>query len=482
MQVTETVSDGLKRQLKVIVPAGELKQRVESKLEDLRAKVRINGFRPGKVPLAHVRSLYGRSIMVDVLQEAVGESSAKALEERKERPAFQPNIQLPEDQAEVERMVSGASDLEYTMSFEVLPKIELVDLKSITLEKEVAEPSPEDIEGALDRLLKSNVSYEAKEGEAEIGDRLTIDYIGRIDGEIFEGGSGEDAYIILGSGRFIPGFEEGLIGAKAGEKRNVRVTFPEDYQAKHLAGKEAVFEVEVKEVKRPVEAARDDEFAKSLGFESFSKLEEAIRAQLQKELDTASRNRLKKALLDVLNERHSFEMPPTLVNGEFEAVWKNVTARLAQAGSSFEDQGTSEEKAREEYRALAERRVRLGLILAEIGNRNEIRVSEEELRRAVIDRARQFPGQERQVLEFYKKNPDALNDLRASVYEEKVINFALELVKTNEKKVTPAELIALAAQSDERDDRLDAHEAHDHGDDDHHHHDHVHGPDCDHDH
>jgi trigger factor len=420
--------------------------------------------------------------MVDVLQEAVGESSAKALEERKERPAFQPNIQLPEDQAEVERMVSGASDLEYTMSFEVLPKIELVDLKSITLEKEVAEPSPEDIEGALDRLLKSNVSYEAKEGEAEIGDRLTIDYIGRIDGEIFEGGSGEDAYIILGSGRFIPGFEEGLIGAKAGEKRNVRVTFPEDYQAKHLAGKEAVFEVEVKEVKRPVEAARDDEFAKSLGFESFSKLEEAIRAQLQKELDTASRNRLKKALLDVLNERHSFEMPPTLVNGEFEAVWKNVTARLAQAGSSFEDQGTSEEKAREEYRALAERRVRLGLILAEIGNRNEIRVSEEELRRAVIDRARQFPGQERQVLEFYKKNPDALNDLRAPVYEEKVINFALELVKTNEKKVTPAELIALAAQSDERDDRLDAHEAHDHGDDDHHHHDHVHGPDCDHDH
>jgi trigger factor len=484
MQVTETVSEGLKRQLKVIVPAEELKERVETKLVDLRTKVRINGFRPGKVPLAHVRQLYGRSVMAEVLEQAVGETSSKALQERKERPAFQPDIKLPEDQAIVESMISGASDLEYTMSFEVLPKIELADLKSITLEKEVAEPEAQDIENSLERLLKANVAYEAKDGPAERDDRLTIDYKGSIDGEPFEGGAGEDAFIVLGSGRFIPGFEEGLEGSKAGERRDVRVTFPQDYQAKHLAGKEAVFDVSVKEVSRPVEAKRDDAFAQSLGLESYAKLEEAIRTQLQKELDTASRNRLKRALLDALDERHSFEMPPTLVEAEFEGIWKNVTRQMEQSKSSFEAQGTTEEKAREEYRKMAERRVRLGLVLSEIGNENQIRITDEELRRAVIERARQFPGQEREVLEFYKKNAGALNELRAPVYEEKVINFALELVKTTEKKLTPAALIALASEQ-EKDQALfageDDHAGHDHHDHDHEH-GHVHGPDCDHDH
>ncbi len=271
MQVTETVSEGLKRQLKVIVPADELKSRVESKLEDLKSKVKLNGFRPGKVPIAHVRQLYGRSVMAEVLEQTVGESSTKALQDRKERPALQPDIKLPEDQAAVERMIEGAADLEYTMSFEVLPKIELTDLKSITLEKEVAEPEPEDVEKSVKRLLEANVAYEAKEGAAEAGDRLTIDFKGSIDGVAFEGGTGEDAYVVLGSNRFIPGFEDALIGAKGGEKRDIQVTFPDDYQAAHLAGKGADFEVNVKEVAAPTEAKADDEFAKTLGLESLRK-------------------------------------------------------------------------------------------------------------------------------------------------------------------------------------------------------------------
>jgi trigger factor len=477
MQVTETVSEGLKRQLKVIVPAADLKARVESKLEDLQMKVRLNGFRPGKVPLAHVRQLYGKSVMAEVLEQAVGETSSKALQDRQERPAVRPDIKLPEDKETVERMIEGASDLEYTMSFEVLPKIDLADLQTITLEKEAAEPEEDDVKKALDRLMKANVSYEVKDGAAEEADRLTIDYKGSVDGEPFEGGTGEDAFVIIGSKRFIPGFEEGLEGAKSGEQREVRVTFPEDYQAKHLAGKDAVFDVTVKEVAKPVATKADDEFAKSLGMESFAKLEDAIRSQLQKELDTISRNKLKKALLDALDERHSFEMPPSLVDSEFEAVWRNITRQLEQSKGSFEAQGTTEEKAREEYRKLAERRVRLGLILAEIGNANKIQVGDDELRRAVIDRARQFPGQEKQVVEFYRKNPQAMNELRAPVYEDKVINFALELVKADEKKVTPAQLMEFAAEQEREQALLEG------GDEGHeHHHEGGCGPECDHDH
>ncbi len=414
--------------------------------------------------------------MAEVLEQTVGETSTKALQDRQERPAFQPDIKLPEDKEAVERMFEGG-DLEYTMSFEILPKIELADLASITLEKSVAEPQEDDVKKALERLLKANVSFEPKDGGAEEGDRLTIDYKGSVDGEPFEGGAGEDAFVIIGSKRFIPGFEEGVAGAKTGENREVRVTFPEDYQAKELAGKDAVFDVAVKEVARAVEPKPDDEFAKSLGMETFARLEEAVRDQLQKELDTISRNKLKKALLDALDEKHAFDMPPSLVEGEFEAVWRNVTRQLEQSKKTFEEQGTTEEKAKEEYRTLAERRVRLGLILAEIGNINEIRVGDEEIRRAIIERARQFPGQEREVVEYYRKNPQAMNELRAPVYEDKVMNFALELVKTDDKKVTPAQLMEFAAEEQREQALLDGDDGHEH-----HHHDDECGPGCDHDH
>ena len=340
-------------------------------------------------------------------------------------------------------------------------------------------------------MLEANVAYEKKEGEAEKSDRLTIDFAGKIDGEPFEGGASEDAFVVLGSNQFIPGFEDGLYAAKAEEHREIRVTFPEDYQAAHLAGKDAVFDVTVKEVAAPVEAKADDEFAKTLGLESLAKLEDAIRGQLQKELDGASRNKLKKALLDALDERHSFEMPPSLIESEFQSIWQNVTRQLERSESSFEKEGTTEEKAREDYRKMAERRVRLGLVLSEIGNVNEIRITDDELRRAMIERARQFTGQERQVLEYYRKNPSALNELRAPVYEEKVISFALELVKLNDKKVSAEELLASAAEQERENGLLNeddgGHAHHDHGHDhEHGHHHHEHGddcgPDCGHDH
>ncbi len=480
MQITETVSDGLKRELKVIVPAAELKSRAATKLEDIQGKVKLNGFRPGKVPMERVRQLYGRSVMAEILEQAVGETSQKALEERKERPAFQPDIKLPEDQAAVERIIDGMSDLEYTMSFEVLPRIALADLTSITLEKEVATPAADDIDKALKRLMDANVSYELKSEPAATGDKLTIDFKGSIDGVPFEGGAGEDAAIVLGSNQFIPGFEAGLEGAVADEDRQVTVTFPADYQAEALAGKEAVFEVRIKDVSAPVAAKADDDFAKTLGLESFEKLNDAIRGQLQKELDNASRAKLKKQLLDALDENHSFDIPASLVDAEFEGIWRNYTKQMEQARSSFEAEGTTEDKSRDEYRKTAERRVRLGLVLSEIGTENQIKITDDELRRAMIDRAKQFPGQERLVLEFYKKNPNAINELRAPVYEEKVINFALERVKLEEKSVTSQELLAFAEQQ-ERDEAIfedkaegiDNHE-HDHG--------HVHGPDCNHDH
>ncbi|MDX2265589.1 MAG: trigger factor [Hyphomicrobiales bacterium] len=458
MQIIETNSDGLKRELKVVIGAGELASRMEAKLGEIQGKAHLKGFRPGKAPLSHIRKAYGRSVMAEVVQQAVNETTEEALMGRDVKPAFQPVFKLPEDQAVVERVMAGSADLEYVMSFEVLPKIDLADLKSIALEKLVAEPSDEDIAKSLDQLRDANTGYEAKDGPAETGDRVTIDFKGSIDGEPFEGGAAEDAPVILGRGRFIPGFEDGLMGAKAGDAKTISVTFPEDYGAAHLAGKPAEFEVTVKEVARPVTPEATDEFAKSLGLESIEKLRGAIRDRIVREYDTVSRTKLKKALLDALDEKHKFELPPSLVSGEFNAIWTDIGQQMARSGKTFEDEGTTEDKARADYQSIAERRVRLGLLLSEIGQRNDIKIGDEDIKRAIIERARQYPGQESQVVEFYKKNPNAVAELRAPVYEEKVVSFALELVKVTEKSVSPEELLRAGE------------------------HDHECGPDCDHDH
>ncbi|WP_088348925.1 MULTISPECIES: trigger factor [Rhodomicrobium] len=483
MQITETLSEGLKRELKVVIGAAELDERLKAKLDELKDKVQLKGFRPGKVPIGHIKKVYGRSAMAEVIEQAVEESRVQAFSGRDERPAFQPNIRLPEDEGTVEGVISGAHDLEFIMSFEVLPKIELADLKKLKVERPVAEVGAEEIDKALERIREGNMAYEAKDGAAEDGDRLTLDFIGKIDGEPFEGGAATDAQVILGRGMFIPGFEEGLAGAKTGEERTVSATFPEKYQAAHLAGKTAEFDVTVKEVAKPILPAVDDEFAKSLGLESIDKLRQAVRERIAKDYSDASRSKAKRSLLDALDEAHKFELPPSLVENEFAAVWQEVTQHFERSKKSFEDEGTTEEKAREEYRTMAERRVRLGLVLSEIGQRNEIKVTDEEVRRAIMQRAQQYPGQERKVVEFYSKNPNAQMELRAPLFEDKVVDFSLELADVTDKPVPAEELFQLDQ------DELPGHDHdHDHDHDHHHHHDHdhdhghVHGPDCNHDH
>jgi trigger factor len=487
MQITETLSDGLKRELKVVIDAKELDERLSARLDELKDKVRISGFRPGKVPVTHLRKVYGRSVMAEVLEQAIEETTSKALADRNERPASRPSIALADTEKEesvLEKVMKDGRDLEFTMSFEVLPKIPLTDLKTISVEKPVAPVGQDEIDRAFDRLREGNLSYETKEGAAETGDRVTINFVGKIDGEPFEGGSAEGADLILGRRQFIPGFEEGLVGVKAGETRAVNVTFPEEYGAKHLAGKDAVFDVEVKEVASSKLPELNDEFAKTLGLDSLDKLKEVIRDQITRDFNRASRQKAKRSLLDALDKAHHFELPVSLVENEFQAVWGEVTQQLERNKKTFEDEGTTEDKAKEEYRTLAERRVRLGLVLSEIGQANSIQVTDEEVRRAIMDRARNYPGQERQVIEFYKNNPGAMLELRAPIFEEKVVDFALELAKIDEKPVTAEELFK--PDEDELEHEHvhgpDCNHDHDHDHDHHHHHHHGHSHDHDHDH
>jgi trigger factor len=461
MEVTETLSEGLKRELKVTVGADELNARMDAKLDSIKDKVRLDGFRPGKVPVSHLKKVYGRSLMTEVVEETVSETTSKAISDRNERPAFQPDIKLSEDAATVDKVVEGSHDLEFVMSFEVLPQIELADLKELKIERPIAEVGEEEIDQAIERLREHNVSYEVKEGAAEDSDRVTIDFVGKIDGEPFEGGSAEGAPLVIGRGGFIPGFEEGLVGAKAGEERTVKASFPEEYQAKHLAGKDAEFDVKVNEVAAPRVPDADDEFAKGLGLESLSKLKDAIRERIAKDYGQASRERAKRGLLDALDEAHRFELPQSLVDSEFDAIWHGVTHELEHAKKSFEDEGTTEDEARAKYREMAERRVRLGLVLAEIGQRNEVTVTDEEVRRAIMQRAQQFPGQERQVLDYYKNNPDAMLELRMPIFEDKVVDFALELADVTEKTVSPEELFR--PDPDEFGHDHDHDHSHDHG-------------------
>jgi trigger factor len=435
-------SDGLKRELAIVIASAELSGKLASRLDELKNQVRLKGFRPGKVPVDHLRRLYGRSVMAEIVQETVSKTNEQAITERKERPAVTPDIKFTEDQGEIERVMDGKADLAYTISYEVIPEIALTDLAAIQLERPVIEVADADTDKGIANLVESSISYKAEAGrKASDGDRVTIDFLGRINGEAFEGGKGEDAPVVIGKGGFIPGFEDGLKGAAAGEKREVKATFPEAYQVKDLAGKEAVFEVTVKEVAAPERPAVDDDFAKNLGAESLANLRELVARRIRQEYDGLSRARLKRTLLDELEKRHDFALPPKLVDNEFEMIWSQVNESLKQASRTFADEGKTEESAREEYRKIAERRVRLGLVLSEIGEKNQIRISEEDLHRAVLAEARRYPGQENAVVEFYRKNPRAMAELRAPLFEDKVVDFVIELAKPAEKKVTREELV-----------------------------------------
>lgn len=439
----------VEKKLIVEVPWEAVNTKLTAAYKELGKNVQLKGFRKGKVPLQHLKKVFGRSLMGEVLQQTIEEKSRAALDERKERPAIQPQIELPEDQQEIEKVMAGQADLSFGMSFEVLPEINLTDFSELKLEKLTADVDDSAVEQAINQLVDRSTSYEVAEGRvAEDGDRLTIDFVGKIDGEPFEGGAGEGVNIVLGQGGFIPGFEEGLKGAKAGDERTVTAAFPEDYPEKSLAGKEATFDVTVKEVAVPKKPEVNDEFAKNLGAENLEKLRELVTEQIKREFDQASRSKLKRVLLDELEKRHDFALPPTLVEREFEGIWRQVTQGLEQAGRTFEDEGKTEEQAKEEYRKIAERRVRLGLILGEVGDKNEIQVSQEEMRRALVEQARQYPGQERLVYEFYEKNPGAIAELRAPIFEEKVVDHILGQAQLEEKKVDREELFKAEPDED----------------------------------
>ena len=444
MQVTETLSQGLKREFKVVLPATELEQRLSSELATLKDRVRINGFRPGKVPVQHLRRLYGRSVMADVVQNAVNEANRKIVDDNNLKLALDPQIQFPEDKDAVDQAMDAKADLAFTVALEVLPNFELADLSDVSVRKLTAPVSDGDLQEALERMAKQNRAFAAKgEGaEAALGDRVVIDFLGMIEGTPFEGGKGEGTQLELGSGSFIPGFEEQLVGAKAGEQCQVKVAFPADYQAQHLAGKDAVFDVTVKDVQAPGEVAINDELAKGFGMDSLDKLKDAVRTAIQRDYEGQSRRRLKRELLDALDAKYGFELPPSLVDQEFQGVWSQVEADMKRSNRSFADEGTSEEEATADYRRIAERRVRLGLVLAQIGEKADIKVTDDEVTQALVERVRQFPGQEKQVWEFYRKNPQAMAEIRAPLFEEKVVDHILTQVKVAEEPVSKEALFS----------------------------------------
>src|SRR4051794_2675443 len=442
MQVTETLAEGLKHEFQISVPASDLDAKADARLVDMKDKVRLNGFRPGKVPVSHLKKLYGRSVMAETVEQTIRDTNTKIFTERGFRLATEPKVTMPTEEKAVEDILAGKSDLTYTVSIEVVPAIQLADFKSFTVEKPVAEVSDADVDQAIKRIADQNRGYAAKgEGaRAENGDRVTVSFKGTIGGTPFEGGTSDNIQVVIGSNTFIPGFEEQLLGMAAGETRTLKVTFPKNYANLELAGKPAEFETTATVVEAPQDSEINDDFAKTLGLESLAKLKEAARGRLSAEYAGATRQRVKRMLLDRLDEAHRFEAPPSLVDEEFSLMWKSIQAEMESGGKTFADEDTTEEAAREEYHKIADRRVRLGLVLSEIGEKNKITVTEDEVSRAVIERARQMPGREKEVWDYYRSNANALAQLRAPIYEDKVVDFILELAKVTEKKVTREEL------------------------------------------
>ena len=443
MQVTETLNNGLKRQIKVTVPAKDMEARLMERLSSAKDKVRINGFRPGKVPMQHLRKMYGKSFMAEVVNEILSDSSRSILDERGEKPAMQPEVTMTEDEKEAEKILAGNADFEFSLDYEILPPIEEKDLSSLKISRLVYDVPEEEVTEQVERVADSARSYEKKKGKAANGDRVTFDYLGKIDGEAFEGGAAEDSDLVLGSNQFIPGFEEQLVGVKEGDETTITVTFPEQYPAAHLAGKEAKFDIKVKAVAAPGKLEINDDVAKQLGLESADKLREIVRGQIESQFGAVTRQKAKRQLLDALDEAYKFEAPSKLVEAEFNNIWAQVNADLAQAGRTFEDEETTETEARAEYQRLAERRVRLGLVLADIGEKASVQVSDDELQRALFEQIRRVPqSQQQQVYDFYRENPQALANIRAPLFEEKVVDHLLGVVSVDDKKVSKEELLA----------------------------------------
>ena len=439
MESVETI-DGLSRTYKVSVSKADLQKRFDQRIEEIRPQMNLKGFRPGKVPASHVKKMFGKDIMGEVVQALVQETSKKTIEDADVRPAGQPEMKMESD---MEKVLSGDEDLAYEMNVDVMPDFEPVDIKKLSIKRPVAEVTDEEVGARLDQIAEANPKFDkrAKTAKARKDDAVVIDFLGKLDGEPFEGGAAEEHTLVLGSNSFIPGFEDQLIGVKAGDEKDVNVTFPENYQAPNLAGQDAVFEVKVHEVRAPKTPDIDDDFAKGLGLEDLAKLKELVTEQIQNEFSGASRAKAKRSLLDALDDKHDFELPPKMVDQEFNQIWQQLQAEMDAGRTAEEDKDKSEDDLKAEYRTIAARRVRLGLVLAEIGRVADIQISEQEVQQALINEARNFPGQERQVIEFFQKDPNAMAQLRAPIYEEKVVDHILEVAKVKDETVSKEELL-----------------------------------------
>jgi len=436
MQVIKNSSEGLKQHFTVTIPAGTIASEMDNRLAEVGRTVRIPGFRPGKVPMTLLRKKYGPSVMGEVVENAVNNGAQKAIADHELRPALRPEIAITS--------YKEGGDLEFTVQVEVLPEVEVKDLSGLKLERPVAEVEDSVLTEALERIASRRETTEpaAKTYKAKSGDVVKIDFLGSVDGVPFDGGKAEGYELKLGSNTFIPGFEDQLIGVKQDQKTTVKVTFPADYGADHLAGKDAEFAITVHEVKTVKPAAVDDELAKQLGLEDLAKLKASVKEEIERDYAGMSRAHLKRQLLDVLAEGHSFAVPEGMVTLEFDAIWKQVEEDRKQGRVDPSDEGKSEDELKTEYRSIAERRVRLGLLLSEIGRKNNVQISQEDLNRAVFTEARNYPGQEHLVIQYYQKNPEAKEALRAPIFEEKVVDFIIELAKVSDRKVSVDELRA----------------------------------------
>jgi trigger factor len=441
MQVVEKSTEGLSRVIAVTIPAAELNAKLDAKLKEVAPQMKLKGFRPGKVPTAHVKKTFGREFMGEIINAELNETSQKALDEAKVRPAAPAEMKLISD---MDKVIKGEEDLSYEMELEVMPDFTPVDPKTLKLTRPTYEATDADLDEALTELAGQAKSYEDKKGKtvkAAEGDQLTIDFLGKLDGEPFEGGAAEDADLVIGSGRFIPGFEEQLTGAKVGDEKTIEVTFPADYQAANLAGKLATFDIKVKAIKAEAPAVVDDAFAERIGLENLDKLKTLLRDNLNQQYAGAARFKQKRALLDQLDTAHSFDLPPKMVDAEFDGIWQQVQADKAKGDLPEEDAAKSDEDLKTEYRKIAERRVRLGLVLAEIGRANNVGVTDQELNNAIMAEARNYPGQERMVLDFYKQNPNAAAQMRAPIYEEKVVDLIFGQAETTDTPITKEDLL-----------------------------------------
>ena len=441
MEVTEISAEGLKREYKIIVPAADIGTRMNTKIEEIKGQIKLPGFRPGKVPSTVIKQRFGKSLLGEVLQETVDAGATKTMTDNELRPATQPSIDFPEGFEGLEE----DKDLEFSLSLEIMPEVPEQDFSTLSLTREVAEVSDEEVDKRLEQLADMQTSYDDRDegAAAEDGDALTIDFVGKIDGEEFEGGAAEGVDLVIGQGRFIPGFEEQLVGAKAGDETVIKVTFPEDYQAEHLAGKDAEFDVKVTAVKAPVKTEISDALAEKFGMENLDELKGRVKEQIEQEYGSYTREKVKRELLDALDGLYSFEVPASLLDAEFNQIWHSFEHEMEHQGKSFDDMDKSEDEYKADYKAIAERRVKLGLVLAEIGRQNKIDVPQEELSRAIAQQAQRFPGQEQQVYQYYSQNPDALAQVRAPLLEDKVVDYVLELATVTDKTVSVDELMTM---------------------------------------